>query len=104
MLMTKVIYILICLTGWTQVDNVVVTLLSPSATGWVELDDDEYIHLKPDQARSCSCCWLNPARDAANSTLGAFPLKGISRVTPLALSQSTPCAPFPLYVFMSMQC
>jgi hypothetical protein len=104
MLMTKMIYILICLIGWTQVDNVVVTLLSPSAIGWVDLDDDEYIHLKSDQARSYSCCWLTPARDAASSTLGAFPLEGISRVTALALSLSAACVPFPLYVFMSMQC
>jgi hypothetical protein len=102
--MTKVIYALICLTGWTQVDNIVVTLLSPSSTSWVELDDDEYIHLKPDQARSCSTSWLNPARDSANSTLGAFPLDGVSGVTSPALNLSTTCAPAPIYVFMSMQC
>jgi hypothetical protein len=104
MLMTKVIYVLICLTGWTQVDNVVVTLLSPASAGWVDLDDDEYIHLKPEQARSCSSLWLNPVRDPADSTSGAFHLDGISGVTPLALSLFTPCAPAPLYVFMSMQC
>jgi hypothetical protein len=103
-LMTKVIYVLICLTGWTQVDNVVVTLLSPPSTGWVELDDDEFIHLKPDQARGFSSFWLNPARNPANSTSGAFSLDGISGITPLALSLFTPCAPAPLYVFMSMQC
>jgi hypothetical protein len=98
-----IVFVLLFITIWTQVDNFVCAPFLPTPAGWVALDDDEYVPAKRDQSRERAA-----RRQAPQLTRGERaadqPCGGRDSQKPTRLVAAVPPRPSILHTFMSMQC
>jgi hypothetical protein len=97
--MKRLAYLLIFLTFWAQFDDL---LLTPaSAFQSAPSDDDEYVSSGGQEQQE----WFGPRRQPPSVSVkpqaADFPL--VRREVPSEWKLTTPFAPPPLYVFMSLQ-
>jgi hypothetical protein len=99
------IYLLVWIPAWSEVDNFVVAPFLPTPAGWVALEDDEYvfpsIH-KDDRERSFDL--QHPLIVVGFNKVAAFLHVGLDGGVHVAFGSISSFGASSLHVFMSMQC
>ena len=99
--MKRIAFLLVFLTCWGQVDDVLLPCVSDAQSAPIPDDDDEYIPSNSQDQEIRSVGRQRPGLVHAKSHPGGFAL--VRSGGPSAPALTTPLAPRPLYVFMSLQ-